>query len=94
MALVKSTGSSIIMVSFIQGVCCITGRFIALLFMKVGETMGDSCLTGGETICDCRGNGLCIGGVGGALCRANGLSKANDLVVGVPSYDTGELLDA
>lgn len=33
-----------------------------------------------------------MGGVGGALWRANGLSKANDLVVGVPLYE--ELEDA
>ena len=31
-----------------------------------------------------------MGGVGGALLRANGLLKAKDLVVGVPLYDDGE----
>jgi hypothetical protein len=56
------------------------------VFIKVEETSGDSCFTG-DTICDCRGNGLFIGGVGGALGRANGPSNANDLVVGVPLYE-------
>ncbi len=32
---------------------------------------------------DCLGKGLFIGGVGGALFRANGFSKAKELVVGV-----------
>jgi hypothetical protein len=57
--------------------------------MNVGETIGDSCLTG-EIICDWRGNGLFIGGVGGALGRAKGPSKANDRVVGVPPYEEFE----
>lgn len=39
-----------------------------------------------EVICDCLGNGLFIGGVGGAPLRANGSLKGIDLVVGVP-YD-------
>lgn len=51
-----------------------------------GEAITGSCLIG-ETTCDCRGNGLFMGGVGGALLRAKGLSYAKDLVVGVPLYE-------
>lgn len=85
----KSMGSSIIMESFIHAVCERADGSRAPVFMKVGEAMGDSCFTG-ETICDCRGNGLVMGGVGGALCRAKGLSKAKDRVVGVPPDDEFE----
>lgn len=54
--------------------------------MNGGEAITGSCLIG-ETTCDCRGNGLFMGGVGGALLRAKGLSYAKDLVVGVPLYE-------
>jgi hypothetical protein len=87
----KSMGSSIVMESFIHAVCESVDGSRAPVLMKVGETIGDSCLTG-ETIRDCRGNGLVMGGVGGALDRAKGLSRANDRVVGVPPDD--ELEDA
>lgn len=89
--LLKSTASSIIIVSFIQAVWDNAEGSRAPVFMNVGETMGDSCLIG-DTICDCRGNGLFMGGVGGACKRENGLSKAKDFVVGVPPYD--EFADA
>lgn len=84
--LLKSTGSSIIIESFIHAARDRAEGSRAPVFMNVEATSGDSCLTG-DTICDCRGNGLFIGGVGGALGRANGPSNANDLVVGVPLYD-------
>jgi hypothetical protein len=89
MGLLKSIGSSIIMESFIQAVCDSAEGSKAPEFMNVGETMGDSCLTGGKTVCDCRGKGLFMGGVGGALCRTKGslLLKANERVVGVLSYE-------
>ena len=74
------------MESFIHAVRDSAEGSKAPVFTNVDEPIGDSCLTCG-TICDCRGKGQFIGGVGGALLRANGLSKANDLVVGVPLYD-------
>jgi len=87
MGLLKSTGSSIIMESFIHGARDRVEGSIALVFMYGAGAICVSCLIGGDTTWDCRGNGLFIGGVGGALWRANGLSKAKDLVVGVPLYD-------
>lgn len=56
--------------------------------MKVGVTMGVSCLI--VVIWDCLGNGLFIGGVGGALTRARGSLYGSDLVVGVPLYEDEE----
>lgn len=91
MGLLKSTGSSIIMESSIQAFWDSAEGSRAPLLMNVGDTIGDSCLTG-ETIWDCRGNGLFMGGVGGACRRENGLSNAKDFVVGVPPYD--EFVDA
>lgn len=89
MGLLKSTGSSIIMVSLIHGVRDKAEGSRAPVFMNVVETIGDSCLTG-DTSCDWRGNGLFIGGVGGALWRAKGLSNAKDRVVGVPPAEEFE----
>jgi hypothetical protein len=89
MGLLKSTGSSIIIESFIQVVCDSAEGSRTPVFIKVGEIIGDSCFMG-DTSCDCRGNGLFMGGVGGALCRAKGPSKAKDFVVGVPPYDEFE----
>lgn len=86
MGLLKSRGSSIIIVSFIQAVLESAEGSKAPVFMNVDEPIGGSCFTCG-IVCDCRGKGLFIGGVGGALLRANGLSKANDRVVGVPLCD-------
>jgi len=66
MGLLKSTGSSIIIESFSHmGRDNVEGSSTPVL-MNVDEIIGDSCLTAG-TICDCRGNGLFMGGVGGAL---------------------------
>lgn len=87
--LLKSTGSSIIIESFIHAVLESADGSRAPVVMNVVGTIWGSCLTG-ETICDCLGNGLFIGGVGGALLRTKGLSKAKDLVVGVPLYDDEE----
>lgn len=56
--------------------------------MDVVEMKGVSDFTV-EVICDCLGNGLFIGGVGGAPLRANGSLNGIDLVVGVP-YDEDE----
>lgn len=56
---------------------------------NVGDTAGTSCLIG-DTICDCLGNGLCMGGVGGALCRGNASRNGAVFVVGVPLYDEGD----
>jgi hypothetical protein len=86
MGLLKSTGSSIMMESFIHGARDKLEGSIAWVFMNGAGAIGVSCLTG-DTTWDRWGNGLCMGGVGGALWRANGLSKAKDLVVGVPLYD-------
>ena len=90
MGLLKSTGSSIMMESFIHGARDRLEGSIAVVLMNGAGTMGASCLIG-DTTWDCRGNGLFIGGVGGALWRANGLSKAKDLMVGVPLYDEVEV---
>lgn len=58
--------------------------------MKVGDTILGSCFMG-DAIWDCLGNGLFIGGVGGALLRAKGLAYAkDDLVMGVPVCDDGD----
>lgn len=84
--LLKSTGSSIIIESFNHAVRDSADGSRAPVFMKVEETNGGSCLTW-DIICDCRGNGLFNGGVGGALGRAKGPSDANDRVVGVPPYE-------
>lgn len=89
MGLLKSTGSSIIIESFVQAALESDEGSRAPVRMKVDDTMGDSCLIGAIT-CDCLGNGLFIGGVGGALLRANGSVKGNCLVVGVPLYDEGD----
>ena len=86
--LVKSIGSSIISGSFIQALDSEEGSR-APVCINVVETMGGSCLRG-VVICDCRGKGLFIGGVGGALLRANGSVKGNAFVVGVPLYDEGD----
>lgn len=86
--LVKSIGSSIIIESFIQALESEEGSR-APVCMNVLETMGDSCLRG-VAICDCLGKGLFIGGVGGALLRANGSVKGNLFVVGVPLYEEGD----
>lgn len=56
------------------------------MFIKVVDTSGASCLMV-AVVCDCLGNGLFIGGVGGALCRANGSVNGSDFVVGVPLDD-------
>jgi len=61
----------------------------APLFMNALETMGASCLIG-DTIWDWRGNGLFIGGVGGALGREKTSLNGTDWVVGVPLYDEDE----
>jgi len=89
MGLLKSIASSIIMLSLAHDVRDKADGSSAPVFMNVDDTMGDSCFTG-DTSCDCRGNGLFIGGVGGALCRAKGFSNANDRVVGVPPADEFE----
>ena len=86
MGLLKSSGSSIIMESDCQFVRDKAEGSSAPVFMNVVETIDVSCFIG-DTICDCLGNGLFIGGVGGALCRANGSLKGIDFVVGVPLYD-------
>ena len=86
MGLLKSTGSSTIIESSIHGVRDSAEGSIALAFINGVEAIVGSCFIGDNTW-DCRGNVLFIGGVGGALLRANRLSKANDLVVGVPLYD-------
>jgi hypothetical protein len=57
--------------------------------MKFGDTMGASCLIG-VMMWDCLGNGLSIGGVGGALTRAKGSTYGIDFVVGVPPYEEPE----
>lgn len=88
MGLVKSIGSSIIIESFIQALESAEGSR-APVCIKVVDTIGDSCFTG-AVICDCLGKGLFIGGVGGALLRANGSEKGNCRVVGVPLYDDGD----
>jgi len=67
--------------------------FNALEFINVGDTIAASCFTGDADCdcgCGCPGKGLFNGGVGGALFRANGLSKAKDVVVGVPLYGGDE----
>lgn len=88
--LLKSTGSSIIIESFIHGVLESEEGSKALASMKVGDIILGSCFTG-DTIWDCLGNGLFMGGVGGALLRTKGLAYAkDDLVVGVSVCDDGE----
>jgi len=66
MGLLKSTGSSIIMESFIHAERDSSEGSKAPVFINCVDTMVGSCFTG-ETIWDWRGNGLFIGGVGGAL---------------------------
>lgn len=79
----KSSGSSIIMPSDCQLVRDSAVGSNAPVFMNPFGIIAASCLIG-ATIWDCRGNGLCIGGVGGALCRAKGSESGTVLVVGVP----------
>jgi len=54
--------------------------------MKFVTIKGASCLII-EAICDCRGKGLFIGGVGGAWLRVKGSAKGIDFVIGVPLYE-------
>ena len=81
--LLKSSGSSIIIGSDVQAVRVRADGSRAPVFINVDDTIGASCLTGG-VICDCLGNGLSIGGVGGAVCRGKASTYGIDLVVGVP----------
>ena len=84
----KSSGSSIIIESFTQAVRERAEGSKAPELMNVGDTIVGSIFTG-STIWVCLGKGLFMGGVGGALLRANGLSKANDRDVEVPLNDVG-----
>jgi len=86
--LLKSIESSIIIESFIQALESVEGSR-APVCTNVEDIIGDSCFIG-TVICDCLGNGLFMGGVGGALLRANGSAMGNCLVVGVPLYDDGD----
>lgn len=89
MGLLKSTVSSGIKESFVQAALESDEASNVLEVMKGGGTIVDCCSTG-DVAWECLGNGLIMGGVGGALLCANGLTKANDdRTTGVPVCDGG-----
>ena len=90
MGLLKSSESSIIIGFDAQFVRESEDGSKAPVSIKSGIIIGVSCFTGG-IIWDCLGNGLCMGGVGGAALRAKGSLKVIDLaVVGVPPFEDDE----